>query len=309
MTRRRWLAALLVALALFGTAPALADALTGKRDAPSNEGGVLAFGGAWTMRFATWQRAINSDISTAFHDVEEGKSDTALFFVLALSFFYGVLHSIGPGHGKSVVASYFMAHRARWTHGIAMGSAISLIQGVTAIVLVGLLAIVLRWKQFDILNRTTLVEFVSYGLIVVIGVVMFYRAATGKLHHDHVADAAHEHDHGHDHGHAHAHRLDRRLIVATGLTPCASAIIILLFALANDALGVGIVAVAALSVGMALTISLIGVLTVLGRRAFLGLIDKAGIETHRLEGKLAVLGATVIIAVSGLMMYGAWLRL
>ena len=72
-------------------------------------------------------------------------------------------------------------------------------------------------------------------------------------------------------------KLNRRLIVATGLTPCASAIIILLFALANDAFGLGVIAVAVLTVGMAVTIPTIGVLTVLGRRALLALVDKVGV--------------------------------
>ncbi len=245
-----------------------------------------------------------NSIADAFHDVEHG-SRAALIVVLGLAFFYGVLHAIGPGHGKSVVASYFVAHRARWTSGILMGSLISVIQGASAIVLVGVLAIVLRAKQIEILNRGTVVEFVSYGLIVTLGVWMFYRAATGQLH-------AHDGDeHGHDHHH-HGRRprkLDPRLILATGLTPCASAIIILLFALANRAFGLGVIAVVVLTVGMAVTISTIGVATVLGRRALLAMIDKAGMETHRLERGLAIAASIVIVGVSGLMMYDAWTRL
>jgi ABC-type nickel/cobalt efflux system permease component RcnA len=132
---------------------------------------------------------------------------------------------------------------------------------------------------------------------------MFYRAATGRLHAHHDDDG-----HGPDHHH-HRGQLDPRLIVATGLTPCASAIIILLFALANSAFGLGVIAVAVLTVGMAVTISTIGVLTVLGRRAMLALIDAAGVETHRLERGLAMAASIVIVGVSGLMMYDAWTRL
>ncbi len=224
--------------------------------------------------------------------------------ILGLAFFYGVLHAAGPGHGKTVVASYFVAHHARWTSGILMGSLISLIQGVSAIVLVGTLAIVLRAKQIEVLNRGTMVEFVSYGLIVAIGVWTFYRAATGELHPHHEGGGNH-----HGHPADHHHKLDPRLILATGLTPCASAIIILLFALANSAFGLGVIAVTVLTVGMAVTISTIGVAAVLGRRAVIAVIDKAGMETHRLERGLAMAAAVVIVGVSGLMMYDAWTRL
>jgi nickel/cobalt transporter (NicO) family protein len=295
---RKVRAALIVLLALMSLA-AWADPLHKATPAASD----ASLGGGFVVWLVQTQHQLNESIADAFHDVETGGSRDALALILGLAFLYGVLHAIGPGHGKSVVASYFVAHRARWTSGILMGSLISLIQGVSAIVLVGILAIILQAKQVQILNRGTLVELVSYGLIAIIGIWMFYRAASGKLH----AHADHDH-YGHDHDHHH-HKLDPRLILATGLTPCASAIIILLFALANHAFGLGVIAVAVLTVGMAVTISTIGVATVLGRRALLTVIDKAGMETHRLERGLAMAAAVVIVGVSGLMMYDAWIRL
>ncbi|HVO14446.1 MAG TPA: hypothetical protein VMV26_04490, partial [Alphaproteobacteria bacterium] len=293
-------------------------------------------------------------ISTAFHDVRDRGSLGAILLILGLAFLYGVLHALGPGHGKAVVASYFVANRARWTHGVVMGSLISLIQGAGAVVMVGVLAIVLQWRQFDVLDRATLVEFVSYGLIAVLGLVMFYRAVTGKGH-DHGLGGGHDegHVHGHEHDHhghaAHVHarvpdhgaevvlarpaemgtivlgasparatpayapvsqlKLDARLIVAAGLTPCASAIIVLLFALANQAFGVGIAAVAALSIGMAVTVSAIGVLSVLGRHTLLRVLDTVGMQSHRFEQALAIIGSVLIVAASALLMMAAWVRL
>jgi nickel/cobalt transporter (NicO) family protein len=299
---------LLAALLLLGVlaAPAWADPF--HKSEPSTQsqatGVAPAIGGGFVNWLADRQHQLNEAIADAFHDAENGGSRTAFALILGLAFLYGVLHAIGPGHGKSVVASYFVAHHARWTSGILMGSLISLIQGTSAIVLVGILAVVLQAKQIEVLNRGTVVEFVSYGLIVLIGVWMFYRAATGQLH-----AHGHEDADGHPHDHHHHPKLDPRLIVATGLTPCASAIIILLFALANGAFGLGVIAVAVLTVGMAVTISTIGVATVLGRRALLALIDKAGMETHRLERGLAMAASVVIVGVSGLMMYDAWTRM
>jgi ABC-type nickel/cobalt efflux system permease component RcnA len=293
----RFAFALLLLAALAVSAPALAD--------PFHHGAVAsgtpAFGGAMAW-LAETQHRLNDAIADAFHNAENGGSRAALALVMALAFLYGVIHAVGPGHGKSVVASYFMAHRARWTGGVLMGSLISLTQGISAVALVGILALVLRAKQVEILNRGTLVEFISYALIVALGVWMFFRAATGRLH-------AHD-DSGRDHDHrGHTRRLDARLILATGLTPCASAIIIMLFALANGAFGLGVAAVAVLTLGMAVTISTIGVATVLGRSALLAVIDRAGMETHRLERGIAMAASVVIVLVSGLMMYDAWTRL
>jgi ABC-type nickel/cobalt efflux system permease component RcnA len=300
------LRSLLVVLALLlGIAPALAtDPLTGRGATPQSET-AAPFASGVVLRLAQAQRRLNDAISAAFREVRDGGSRGAIAAILGLAFLYGVLHAIGPGHGKAVVASYFVANRARWTGGIAMGSLISLIQGATAIVLVGLLAVVLQWRQLDVLNRATLVEFVSYGLIALLGIVMLWRGIAGHGH-----GAAHDHDHDHDgmpSGGSAA--LRGRLVLAAGLTPCASAIIILLFALANQALLIGIVAVASLSLGMAITVSAIGVASVLGRRALVGVLDRVGLQSHRLEQGLSILGAVVIVAASGLMMAGAWARL
>ncbi|HUN46444.1 MAG TPA: hypothetical protein VMU85_07990 [Stellaceae bacterium] len=304
-------ALLAVAMLLFAAAPALAtDPLTGRGPSPTD--GAAAFAGGAVLRLAETQRQLNDAISAAFHKVRDRGSGGALAAILGLAFLYGVLHAIGPGHGKAVVASYFVANRARWTSGIVMGSLISLIQGVTAVVLVSLLAVLLQWRQFDVLNRAGLVEFVSYGLIALLGLVMLGRGIAGHgCAHDHGAEH-HDHSDPHQPGHgptAGAAGLRNRLVVAAGLTPCASAIIILLFALANQALAVGIAAVASLSLGMAITVSAIGVASVLGRRAIVGTIERIGVKTHRLEQGLAISGAVVIVAASGLLMASAWTRL
>jgi nickel/cobalt transporter (NicO) family protein len=300
----RIVVALFLLLGVLQSTPTCADPFHKSAPHPTSE--RAAEGSSPVTGLVTWlaerQHQLNDSIADAFHDVESGGSRAALTLILGLAFFYGVLHAAGPGHGKTVVASYFVAHHARWTSGILMGSLISLIQGVSAIVLVGALAIVLRAKQIEVLNRGTMVEFVSYGLIVVVGGWTFYRAATGDLHHHEGRGDHHDHP-------DHHHKLDPRLILATGLTPCASAIIILLFALANSAFGLGVIAVAVLTIGMAVTISTIGVAAVLGRRALIVMIDKAGMETHRLERGLAMAAALVIVGVSGLMMYDAWTRL
>jgi len=296
----RMLAGLAVLLlALLGAPPAArSDALTGGQNTAAASTVTMSLGSGVVGRLASVQRKLNDAISTDFRELRDHQSPTAFLLILGLAFLYGVLHAVGPGHGKAVVASYFVANRAHWTRGIAMGSLISLIQGVSAIALVGLLAVVLQWRQFDVLDRSTLVEFVSYGLIAAVGATMLYRSATGRGH-------THDHDH---HGHR-STALDRRLIVATGLTPCASAIIILLFSLANDALPVGVIAVVSLSLGMAITVSAVGLASVLGRQTIVRLLDGIGVQSHRFERGLALAGAVTIVSMSGLMMLGAWARL
>jgi ABC-type nickel/cobalt efflux system permease component RcnA len=358
------IACLLLMAGLIGPTGAVADPFTGGGGTPLSEKPIgqpdtppapapvrngdvatplpgTGFFNAMLRSLAHQQLLLNDRISHQFKAVRDTGSGTAFFTILALAFFYGVLHAAGPGHGKSIVAAYFVSNEARWTSGVVMGGVISLMQGVTAIVVVFLLSLVFRTSQMAVENNGAMVEFISYGLVVLIGLVLFYRAVTGKGHnhhhgpvsfgHDHSHDhthhdhAHHDHDHhacDHDHGHGHQHEhhdhhpvsrpgvsFRRVLTLAAGVAPCASAIIIMLFALANGALMVGTIAVLSLSLGMGLTVSAIGVLSILAR----GMMKRfAGGETaagERLERALAIGGAVLVVGFAGTLMLGAWVRL
>jgi ABC-type nickel/cobalt efflux system permease component RcnA len=245
-------------------------------------------------------------MSGEFRSLHETGSRAALLLILSLSFLYGVLHAAGPGHGKAVVASYFIANKAHWTSSIVMGGLISLVQGISAIAIVGVLGLVLRWAQFEILDQTTVIEFVSYGLIALIGVVMLWRALrhSGHFHHHHAHDAGN----AHGHGALACRKLDVRLVLVAGSVPCASAIIMMLFALANDVITVGIVAVLVMSLGMGMTVSALGILAIAARDLASRLFG-GGAGGARLERVLTVLGARMIVTVAGLLMIGAWVQL
>lgn len=340
------LAFLLLTAGLIGPGAALADPFTGgggtplsdkpigRSDAPASTPVPVAgdvsvplpgtgLVNGLLQKLAHQQMLLNERISHQFKAVRDTGSGAAFLTILALAFLYGVLHAAGPGHGKSIVAAYFVANEARWTSGVIMGGVISLLQGVTAIVVVFLLSLVLKTSQMAIENNGAMVEFISYGLVVLIGLVLFYRAVTGKGHshshgpfgHDHHDHHACGHDHqDHEHGHRHASgpggaSFRRILTLAAGVAPCASAIIIMLFALANGALLVGTIAVLSLSLGMGLTVSMIGVLSILARgvmKRFAGGETAAG---ERLERVLAVGGAVLVVGFAGTLMLGAWVRL
>ena len=98
---------------------------------------------------------------------------------------------------------------------------------------------------------------------------------------------------------------------AAGLVPCASAIIVMLFALAQHAFVIGVEAALAMSLGMAVTVSAIGLASVFARR----LLERAvagsgnGHGTIVLERGLQFGGALTLIVFASLFCLGAWARL
>jgi nickel/cobalt exporter len=266
------------------------------------------------------QSALNDAISAHLRHLSQTHSLRDLAAILALSFVFGVFHAVGPGHGKTVVASYLMARRERLASGILVGSLISLVQGLSAIAIVGMLALVLQLGQLTVLDHTTPVEIVSYALIAAIGVYMLYQAATGRGHdHWHGAGAGHDHAGGHagPHDHRHDHAFDRsaqrrgmvRLAFAAGLVPCASAVIVMLFALANHVFVIGVEAALAMSLGMAITVSAVGLASIFARRVLQRAVAGSARGSVALERGLNVGGSLVLVIFASVLMIGAWSRL
>jgi len=277
-----------VAEAQWGPAPAAPPA-----PALSEGGKTPGFMRPFVDRIAAMQRTLNRTISREMRQISETGSPRALLVVTGVAFVYGVLHAAGPGHGKLVVSSFFLARRARIGAGIAAGTAISFLQALTSIVLVCALGAVLGQQGFDVLGRSVWIEAASYALIVAIGLVMAFTAFRG-----------HHHDHGHGAG-----RAGLGMIVAAGITPCASALITMLFALTNGVLLVGVAATLVMAVGMSITTSLVGVLTILGRRTVMIALPGGARLRDRVSMGLSVAGGVVIAAVGALLLAGAWARL
>ncbi len=191
--------------------------------------------GLWSQ-FALWiatqQRELYGALRAALKGLEEGHA-AALATLLALSFGYGVFHAAGPGHGKAIIASYLAANRDGVARGVALSAASSMAQAVTAIAIVGVLAIALDMAHRTVLRDAIWIERASFALAVALGLYLIgsaiYEAITkrhvhlfhahGPEHvhgpgcgHDHAgkpapahAHAGDAHDHAHDHGHAHRH--------------------------------------------------------------------------------------------------------
>ena len=168
--------------------------------------------------------------------IRSAKTDGSAYWgLMGISFAYGIFHAAGPGHGKAVISSYLLANEETWRRGIALSFASALLQAVTAIVLVAVVAVLIGATAKMMGDTVRVIEVVSYALIVLLGARLFWVKGRGFLHalhairsgreltatpsgtdHDHHAhdshahcDHAHAHDepahHAHDHEHNHAH--------------------------------------------------------------------------------------------------------
>jgi nickel/cobalt transporter (NicO) family protein len=241
-----------------GTAPGVAPALTGA--APPRAGG----------RF---ESLISHDLSFGF-----------VLVSLALALFWGAAHALGPGHGKAIVAGYLIGTRGRPRDAVALGGIVTVTHtaGVFALGLVtlALSEFFVPEQLYPWLNLISAVLVLGVGVAILSGRL---RLRQEHSHHDH------DHDHHHDHGN---HRQGLLGIgIAAGIVPCPTALVVLLAAISLHRIGYGLVLIVAFSLGLAATVTGIGLVAVTAKRAF-GRLSFEG----RLVRALPAASAFVVIA-------------
>lgn len=264
---------------------------------------------------ADFQRSANREIAGRLKAIRDGQGSGPLLAGLVLAFLYGAVHAAGPGHGKLVVVGYFLSREARIARGLAMGAQIAVLHVISAVVVVGLADLLLRRSFGGAPAEIPAVRIASYALIVAIGLAMLTRAGRRLLGfsagHAHAKAGASEHGH-HQHHHApgcgcvaHARPAEGGLLaLAVGLVPCTGSLLILLWALANDMLAAGLALVAAIALGMAITMGGLGLVSVWARGFVLDRFERSH-RTALLGGVLELAGAGLVTAVGGLLLAGS----
>lgn len=75
---------------------------------------------------------IKNDLESTLKDIKQNNSFISYFWLLLFSFVYGVLHAIGPGHGKSLVASYFINQNKSYIKAFSISSLIGIVHTFSA---------------------------------------------------------------------------------------------------------------------------------------------------------------------------------
>jgi nickel/cobalt exporter len=276
--------------------------------------GALVFsdGVAELARYsAEYQRRIQQALSTSLRDIQSGSGSLALWTLASVCFGYGVVHTLGPGHGKAVVVAYFLdsTKPRAWIEGIFAGAWIAFTHTLAALLLAGTLKLFYSVGLLGALREVRNVEIVSYVLILLVGFWRLWAGITGRIHeHDH--GDGHDH-HGHDHHghghHGHHHGASSRrtvagwlLLTAAGIAPCAGALVVILLSAALGVLWAGVVGVVAIALGMAITLAAIGMASMVAHRLIIG--DGRSQQIGRFT---TIAASLIVIATAGTLLLGA----
>ncbi|WP_429285337.1 nickel/cobalt transporter [Paraburkholderia sp. GAS41] len=255
--------------------------------------------------------------------------------LLLLSFAYGVLHALGPGHGKLVVGTYLGSRGARARHAILLSGWTAAVQAMCAIIVVMGSILVTRAGAQGILSRAVSLELVSYVLLCVAGSWTVWSVATrrdccvdtGKVvlipRRPNVQDGQADQDREY---------LGNRLTIRShpalrqpaqirimpfrhmnwmrsqifltglgaGMRPCAGAIFVLVVSAGAHVPEAGISAALAMALGVTVTVSLVG----LGAAGLNRVAGRIGIRYRvgiaRMQRTMALLGGIAIVVFAAL---------
>jgi nickel/cobalt transporter (NicO) family protein len=239
--------------------------------------------------------------TAAFTALVSERSRSPGFAVVAvlLAVALGAAHALAPGHGKTVMAAYLVGLRGTLGQAVTIGATVTVTH--TAGVLI--LGLVLSTTRAVASERVYPWLGLGSGLLLAaVGVGLLARARPGHGHaHPHGPGHGQPHDHGHGHPPA-GPPLGRRGLVALGLAgglvPSPSAVVVLLGGIALGRAWFGVALVLAYGLGMAATLTGVGLLlarlrTRLDRRLHL----PAGSLLSRLGRLLPAATASVIVLV------------
>lgn len=144
---------------------------------------LTVVGGIWLwlawpqvlLQSAVWQRSLNLELSQLLQAVADNPSAAGLS-LLGFSFVYGVLHALGPGHGKIVITTWLATHPSKLKSSIALTLAASLLQGMVAIALVVVVLTLLQLPARQLHLSSFWLEKGSYLLVGALGLLLCWRA-------------------------------------------------------------------------------------------------------------------------------------
>jgi len=267
---------------------------------------ILGFGiwTIWPTLITTgmqWQKQINNELSELLY-AAKNEGLMAGISLMVMSFMYGILHSVGPGHGKLIVTTYVATQDAKVKLSLIITLVSSLMQALVAVGLVSVLLMLFDASMREINHQAELLIPLSFYTAILLGVVIVWRnlASMYRVIKDNEKSLAsssssdssivihrltpistplanHVHDDNCGCGHQHVVSSEQindassfkeylAIILSIGIRPCTGAIMVLLFANMLDIYWLGIVSAVVMALGTALTTSTIAIMTITGKQ-------------------------------------------
>lgn len=252
----------------------------------------ISFLGKLIRKNAELQNNIRNRFAELAEDYSSSESLKVILMLFFLAFIYGIFHSLGPGHGKIFIFSYILTEKPNVLRAISISYMIATIHAVSGLVVaLGIIFILKEYTSFSFTssNSYDIISRISFGIMIIIGLYMIFKAVLKK-----------------GHNHEHKSETDKKqlipFVLSAGLVPCPGTIIIVTFLASMNLMYIGILSVIFIILGMGITISAIGIISIFSKKLVLTLSSVDSDKYNKIY-KLTSLFGAVLLTVFGIIFF------
>jgi len=253
-------------------------------------------------------KKINDKMDRLFKNIKNTHSITSYFWLLLFSFAYGFIHALGPGHGKSLVSSYFLTQNRSILKAFNISLLIGIVHTFTAFLLTlsiyYFLNIFLSGSHFANINM--LATKISAVVIIGIALYLIYKKVkvkkptlvfqtSAKTSFVKMPNLNAPHVHGSSCGcnACNTTSTDLGVILTAGIVPCPGTVSIFIFTMSLGMYFVGFLSAVFMGLGMSLIIFI---------AAYLSLNVRKKANNNKTLVKILEYGSLIFILCLGLIL-------
>ncbi|MDD2789274.1 MAG: DUF1007 family protein [Sulfurimonas sp.] len=211
-------------------------------------------------------------MKSLFESIKDEKNPLSYLLLLFFAYLYGVIHALGPGHGKTLVGSYFLSNERSYSKALYISLAIGVVHTFSAFFLTLIIYFVLNIFLAQFLNDTIFYT-TKISALIIIAIALYllytkykiYKKADKKSpysfsatpHVNSCACASCKVDNN---------STDIALIISAGIIPCPGTVTIFIFSLSLGLYYAGFLSALVMSLGMSTIIFFSALLSVVIRK-------------------------------------------
>ncbi len=273
-----------------------------------------------------WQKSLHQQMTVLLQQVASHPHQAGVT-LMGFSLLYGILHALGPGHGKVVIATFLATHPTRIKTSLQLTLIAAVVQGGVAIVLVTAMLVVLKLSSRQLHLSSYWLEKCSYLLVAGLGLWLCWRAGRKLLHVlrasgkprgltiHRILPADHQHSESCGCGHQHVPdnaqlaaavgwKTKSLVVLSMGMRPCSGAIMMLLFSKVIGVYAWGVLSAIAMALGTALTVSAMALLVQISRILALRLSrDRPAAGWQKVALNCLALSGGILLLMAGIVLW------
>ena len=245
-------------------------------------------------------------IKSLFESIKDEKNPMTYLFLLFFAYLYGVIHAMGPGHGKTLVASYFLSNERSYSKAFFISLAIGVVHTFSAFILTLVIYFLVNTFLAQFLDDTVFYTTKIAALIIIcIAVYLIYTKymlykkiqeqsampqfafSTSPIHLSSCGCASCKVD---------KNSTDVALIISAGIIPCPGTTTLFIFAISTGLYYAGFISALVMSLGMSSVIFFSALLSTVIRQKVVG-------SSERLKKYLEFTSLALILVLGGVLLF------